>query len=142
MADPLPWELRLTLRGGSVYYFADRVLLSPEPHYFIVINTRPLEQHLLALLVITSQVEKVKRRRRGLPDTCVEIDPADYRELSVASIVDCNNVFRRSVRELLEKIEARQVVYKSDMSKSVLEKLRAAVLASPLVEDEIKNLLR
>jgi hypothetical protein len=56
--------------------------------------------------------------------------------------VDCNNVFRRSVRELLEKIEARQVVYKSDMSKSVLEKMRAAVLASPLVEDEIKNLLR
>lgn len=142
MADPLPWELRLTLRGGSVYYFADRALLSPEPHYFIVINTHPLEQQLLVLLVVTSQIEKVKRRRRDLPDTCVEIGPADYQELSVASIVDCNNVFRRSVRELLEKIGVHQVGYKSDVQQLVLEKLRAAVLASPLVEDEIKNLLR
>jgi hypothetical protein len=142
VAEPLPWELRLTLRGGSVYYFADRALFSPEPHYFIVINAHPVEQRLLALLVVTSQIEKVKRWRRDLPETCVEIGPADYQELSVASIVDCNNVFRRSIRELLEKIEAHQVGYKSDVSQVVLEKLRAAVLASPLVEDEIKNLLR
>ncbi len=132
----------MTLRGGSVYYFADRALFSPEPHYFIVINTRPLEQHLLALLVVTSQVEKVKRWRCGLPDTCVEIGPADYQELSVASIVDCNTVFRRSLRELLEKITARQIGYKNDVPNVVLDKLRAATLTSPLVEDEIKNLLR
>ena len=142
MADKLPWELRLTLRGGSVYYFADRALTTPEPHYFIVVNTSPLEQQLLALLVVTSQIEKVKRWRHDLPETCVEISPADYCELSIPSIVDCNNVFRRSIRELLEKIEARQVTYKSDVPQSVLDKLRAAILASPLVEEEIKTLLR
>jgi hypothetical protein len=142
VADQLPWELRLTLRGGSVYYFADRALTSPEPHYFVVINTRPLDQHLLALLVITSQVEKVKRWRRELPATYVEIGPSDYRELSVPSIVDCNTVFRRSVRELVEKIESRQVAYRSDMPRVVLEQLRAAVCASPLVEDEVKALVR
>ena len=56
--------------------------------------------------------------------------------------MDCNTVFRRSVRELLEKIEAHQVVYKSDVPRVVLDKLRAAILASPLVEEEIKSLLR
>jgi hypothetical protein len=77
-----------------------------------------------------------------LPDTCVEICPDDYDELSKPSIVDCNNVFRRSIRELIEKIEAGEVIYKDDMPKTVLDKLRAAILASPLIEEEIKALLR
>jgi hypothetical protein len=37
-------KLRLTLREGSVYYFAERHLTSPEPHYFIVVNSDPLAQ--------------------------------------------------------------------------------------------------
>lgn len=142
MADDLPWELRLTLRGGSVYYFVDRGLMSAEPHYFIVVNTRPLEHHILALLVVTSQIGKVKRWRRELPDTCVEIGPADYDELSVPSIVDCNTIFRRSIRELVEKIERREVTNKKDVSQAVLSKLRAAILTSKVVEDEIKDLVR
>jgi hypothetical protein len=56
VADKLPWELRLTLRYGSVYYFPDRALSSPEPHYFVVVNSRPLDQPILALLVVTSQI--------------------------------------------------------------------------------------
>src|SRR4051794_14673110 len=104
MAAHIPWELRLTLRTGSVFYCTDRALTSPEPHYFIVVNSNPLDQHVLVLTVVTSQVEKVKRWRRDLPGTVVEIGPSDYPELSVPSIVDCNSVFRRSLRELVEKM--------------------------------------
>lgn len=34
--------LRLTLRGGSVYYLQHRDLFSAEPHYFVVLNANPL----------------------------------------------------------------------------------------------------
>jgi hypothetical protein len=142
MPENLPWELRLTLRGGSVFYSSDRALTSSEPHYFIVVNPKPLDQQLLILTIVTSQVEKVRRRRRNLPGTTVEIGPADYDELSVLSIVDCNVIFRRSLRELVEKIERREVISKSDVPAKVLAAIRTALLASPLIETEIKDLLR
>lgn len=42
--------LRLTLREGCVYYFVERHLTSPEPHYFIVVNSDPLTQQVLLLI--------------------------------------------------------------------------------------------
>ena len=42
-----PPEIRLCLRAGSVYYFQERGLTSPEPHFFIVANQRPIEQQVL-----------------------------------------------------------------------------------------------
>lgn len=67
MDDGVPWEVRVSLRAGSVYYFVDRQLTSPEPHYFIVLNVRPLQQKILILGIITSKVEKVRQRRADLP---------------------------------------------------------------------------
>lgn len=142
MAGDIPWELRLTLRAGSVFYCTDRGLNSSEPHYFIVINSKPLEQHVLVLAVVTSQVERVKRWRRSMPRTTVEIGPGDYAELSKASIVDCNVVFRRSLRELVARMEAQDIVYKSDVSAGVLGRIQEAILASPLIEQEIRALVR
>jgi hypothetical protein len=67
--------LRLTLREGSVYYFAERHLTSPEPHYFIVVNSDPLAQQVLVLSVVTSKVDDVKLRRKACPETLVELAP-------------------------------------------------------------------
>lgn len=141
MSSGLPWEIRVTLRTGSVYYFVDRGLNSPEPHYFIVINSDPIEQEVLVLNVITSQVEKVRQRRSSLPGTLVEIQPGEYDELSKPSIVDCNNVFRRSLAELVEMTLHGAVVAKMQVSDDIIAALRAAALASPMVEQDIKDLL-
>ena len=141
MSLGLPWEIRLTLRTGSVYYFVDRGLNSPEPHYFIVINRAPIQQEVLVLNVISSQVDKVRQRRSTLPGTLVELQPTEYDELSVPSIVDCNNVFRRSLAELVEMSLHRTVASKMQISDELIEQIRAAVLASPMVEQDIKDLL-
>jgi len=141
MSSGLPWEIRITLRTGSVYYFVDRGLSSAEPHYFIVINRAPIEQEVLILNIITSQVEKVRQRRAALPDTLVEISPADYDELSKPSIVDCNNVFRRSLAELVEMSMHRAVEPKMQVPDAIIEALRAAIHSSPIVEQDIKDLL-
>src|SRR4051794_36998480 len=90
----LPWELRLTLRPGTVYYFIHRGLNSPEPYYFVVVNSKPMEDQMLVLAVASSKIAAVKQRRRTMPlGTLVEIGPAEYREFSMPSIVDCNRVF-------------------------------------------------
>ena len=60
MASEVPWELRLTLRPGAVYYFQHRALTSVEPHYFIVVNSDPLRDQVLLLAVATSKVESVR----------------------------------------------------------------------------------
>ena len=133
--------LKLTLRAGSVYYFQERKLTSPEPHYFIVVNQEPFSRQLLVLTVVSSKVDNVKRLRQGLPGTLVEIGPKDYEELKVPSVVDCNVVFNKALSELAEKIQRKEVVYKKDLPPDILNAIRLGIKASPLVEDEIKRLL-
>ena len=133
--------LKLTLRAGSVYYFQERKLTSPEPHYFIVVNQEPFSRQLLVLTVVSSKVDNVKRLRQGLPGTLVEIGPKDYDELKVPSVVDCNVVFNKALGELAENIQRKEVVYKKDLPPDILNAIRLGIKASPLVEDEIKRLL-
>lgn len=133
--------LRLTLRPGSVYYFQERSFTSPEPHYFIVVNRQPLARKVLVLTVISSKVERVRRLRKDLPGTTVEIGPGDYEELKRPSIADCNVVFRKALSELAEKIQRKEVGYKKDLPPEVLIRICKAINASPLVEEETKKLL-
>lgn len=85
-------KLRLSLREGTVYYFPHHSFSSPEPHYFIVVNSDPLAQKVLLLAVVTLKIEKVKLRRRASPDTLVELAPKDFDLLTKPSIVDCNDL--------------------------------------------------
>ena len=99
--------LKLTLRGGSVYYLQHRDLSSAEPHYFVVLNMRPLGDDFLDLAVSSSNVTGVRNRNRNLPpETLVEILPTEYTAFTVQSIVDCNQWFRVTRQELLHKFQA------------------------------------
>lgn len=54
MADePLPLELRLGLRAGSVFYFQSRELTSEQPHFFVVVNRDPLSTKLVLVTIVT-----------------------------------------------------------------------------------------
>ena len=138
---PLPLELRLGLRAGSVFYFESRELTSREPHYFIVVNGDPLGTKLLLLTIVTSQLDKVRLRNRTRLETEVEISPAEYAEFRVESAVDCHVVLEKSLSELVEMIARKQVRYHRDVSPEILRKLQAAIQASPLVADDVKLLL-
>lgn len=137
----VPVELRLTLRGGSVYYFVDRGLTSPQPHFFIVVNRDPLKDELLLLTVVTSQVEKVKRVRRTAPETLVELSPVVYDELTKESLVDCNHVFSRTMSEFVELFGRGEIRHHKDLPRALLERIRDAIRASSLVSPASKSLL-
>ena len=73
--------------------------------------------------------------------TIVEVGPSDYGELKPPSNVDSNVVFRKALSELAEKIQRKEVGYKEDQPPVVLNRICQAIKASPLVEEETKQLL-
>lgn len=139
--EPLPLELRLGLRAGSVYYFQSRELSSGQPHFFIVVNRDPIATKLLLLTIVTSKVDKVRIRNRERPHTVVEISPKEYSEFKLLSAVDCNVVLEKSLSELAGLVRRKEVRYHKDLSPEIFGKIKAAILASPLVADELKLLL-
>lgn len=134
-------ELRLGLRAGSVYYFQSRELTSAEPHFFVVVNRDPLGSKILLLGIATSKVDKVKLRNRARPDTYVEISPVEYPDFTVPSAIDCNVVLEKPLAELVGLVQRKEVRYQLDLPAAVFEKVKAAILASPVVEDEFKQML-
>ena len=139
--DALPLELRIGLRAGSVFYFQARELFSAEPHFFIVVNRDPLGTRLLLLTIVTSQLDKVRLRNQSRPETVVEISTAEYPDFRVDSAVDCNVVIEKPLSELAGLVNRRQVRYHRDVAPATLEKIKAAIIASALVADEMKRLL-
>lgn len=134
--------LRLSLREGSVYYFTDRSLTSPEPHYFIVVNSNPLRQELLLLGVCTSKVSEVKHRRRNALQTVVEISPSSFGVLKKLSIVDCNDLKQVSLREFNDRFVRKEISYfDKDLPERLQIALRKAIHASKIVPDEIKEFI-
>jgi hypothetical protein len=132
-----------TLRGGSVYYLQHRRLSSAQPHYFVVLNLNPHADKFLVLVVVSSNIDGIRFRNRNLPpETAVEISPTEYTDFTMPSIVDCNHWFQVTKQELLQKLQAGMAAAKSQLSAAILANLRQGMLASPLIETEIKDLLR
>ena len=135
-------KLRLSLREGTVYYFIHHSVFSPEPHYFIVVNSDPLTQKLLLLAVVTSQVEKVKLRRKACPETLVALTPKDFDVLTKPSIVDCNDLKEVPLAEFNVRFAAYRIGYFDQDLPAVLRRaLRKAIHASIMVSDEQKALV-
>ena len=133
--QPLPLELRLGLRAGSVFYFQTRELTSEQPHFFVVVNRDPIGTKRVLLTIVTSKVEAVRRRNRERPETFIEISPGDYDELTMNSAIDCNVVIEKPLAELAEMVRSRQVRYHRDLPAEIftmLKRLSARVLWSKM----------
>jgi hypothetical protein len=139
--ERLPLELRAGLRAGSVFYFRSRELTSREPHFFIVVNREPVRNELLLVTIVTSNIADVRTRNRTRMETVVEITPNEYSEFTRLSAVDCNVVLEKPLAELAGMVRRKEVRYHRDLPPNIFEKIRAAVLASPLVADELKDMI-
>lgn len=58
------------------------------------------------------------------------------------SIIDCNSVTKHSIDEIVEMLRIGRLKHKPEIPVAIVEKLRAAVIASPIVENNIKEMLR
>jgi hypothetical protein len=143
MSTPdLPFELQLTLRSGTVYYFEHRAVHSDEPHFFAVINADPLSDNVLIMTIGSSQISKVQARRKNLPpETLVIVDPADYPDFSKQTIIDCNQVFELSQEELVEKFKTKGLRHHRDLPEAILKQIWNGIRTSPRVDEVHKRLL-
>jgi hypothetical protein len=141
--EPLPFELRLSLRRGTVYYFQHRGLTSEASHYFVVVNNDPRADKVLLLAVASSQVDKIRERRRNLPpETLVEVQPEDYGSFTKPTMIDCNQVFELDRAEFVERFKAKELRSHPDLPAFIVERVRAGILASPRVDEEHKERIR
>ncbi|MCX6996650.1 MAG: hypothetical protein NTV49_06100 [Kiritimatiellaeota bacterium] len=135
-------KLRLSLREGSIYYFEDRHITSPKPHYFIVVNSAPLTQQVLLLSVVTSKVADVKLRRKACPETLVELGPGIFDVLTEPSIVDCNDLKQIPLAEFNARFVRKEIHYfDKDLPAALRKALRKAIHASAIVSAEVKALV-
>lgn len=140
----VPFDIKLTLRRGTVYYLQHRSLSSAEPHYFIVLNSAPVEQRVILMSVFTSQIEKQERAisRAGHPEeTLVRIKPSDYSELTKDSCINCNKVFSKPLAELIQHwpdMEKKPI----DLPTDILEQILTGIELSSQVSEEEKALIR
>jgi len=140
---PLPFELRLSLRRGTVYYFQHRGLLSEASHFFVVMNTDPQRDTVLLLAVASSQVDKIRERRRNLPsETLVEVFPSEYEGFTKPTLIDCNQVFELDRAELVSRYQAKSIRSHPDLPLDILNRVRDGILASPRVDEAYKELIR
>lgn len=139
----VPPEVRIksTIKSGSVYYFAEETLTSDEPHYFVVINHNPITDNVILLVCASSKIERVKKRRSDLPMTVVEVKKEEYDGFKKDSIIDCNDVLKKPINQLIQKLEEGKLELKPIMDIELVNKLRKAILQSPVVERYVKKLL-
>ena len=143
MPEPkIDLRLRLGLREGSVYYFVERRLTSPEPHYFIVVNSDPFNQKVLLLAVLTTNILDAKRRRADCPETLVEFRPDESNVFTKRCVTDCNDLFDIPLLEFNERFTAGEITYfEKDLSLQDRRALRRAIHASNILADELKALV-
>lgn len=142
----IPAEIRIkaTIKPGAVYYFPEVSFSSPDPHYFIVLNNDPVSTNVVILVCSTSKIEKVEKRisHYGISkETIVKISKDAYACFTKDSVINCNDVRSKSIDEIIEKLESGKLKIKAKMPREIVDKLVLAVRKSPLVEQEIKNML-
>jgi hypothetical protein len=140
MSTGTPPSLAKTIQQGSVYYFDDKTLSSPDPHYFIVINKNPSKEDPILLVCASSKVKEVEKSRSlWRAKTVVKISKTEYIGFTLDSIVDCNFILEKSKKELEGKLKDGRLKVKPVISKSIVDKLVNAVLESDVVEKYIKD---
>lgn len=134
-----------TIKTGSVYYFEEEELSSNEPHYFVVLNQDPRTEEFLILVCASSQIEKRRQiiQRLGFPqETLVFISPSEYATFSKDTVIDCNRVFEKTSRTIIEKLDQNKLkVCMEIIPDTILKKLIKGVLTSTQISEKIKRML-
>jgi len=145
MEIPPAVRIRAGIKTGTVYYFKEESHEQDAPwHHFVVINSRPASDSILILVCASSQVEKIKKNRKNLPsETLVEVSHLEYKDFVLPTIFDCNTVYEKTISYSIKKLQDGKLgAYNVDMDLKTVEKLKAGVLASPLVRRELKKIVK
>ncbi len=145
MDIPPEYVIKSTIKTGSVYYFNEESFESDHGHFFVILNENPLLDGDLIMVHATSKVEKRQYwvNKRGFPqETLVEVNPLDCDFISKPSIFDCNVVTHHTLTVLIDKKASGELKLIGQIDATLANKLINGVLASPVVENKIKKVIR
>ncbi len=131
------------IQNGKVYYFSSTKINTEIPHYFIC--TKKTTQDLLILVCCTSDKNDKNKKLaelRGLHNTLVWINPTEENGFTKDTFVNCNTIFKYSVEDFKDMYEQNLLEYKGEIEENHLEQTIIGLLASPQIEEEIKQLFR
>jgi hypothetical protein len=137
---PSAWQLRLTLRTGCVFKFAERRLSSGEAHYFIVVNRNPLLDGLL-FVVCTSNIQGARHLCSSQPRTLVEVLPGEYRDLTLHTAINCNKLFPITLNEFTQRYTTGEVEVCEPLPTKILARIIEAIQLSDQLSEEEKSLV-
>jgi len=145
MHIPPDVQILAAIQTGSVYYFEDSAINSPEPHYYVVLNKSPRTEEFLILLCASSRVEKRQRIANLLgfvPETLVVLQPGEYPLFKKETVIDCNKAFEKSTQTLIDKLQNGQLKICTElMPSAIVERLVSGVLASTQVTVQVQDML-
>jgi hypothetical protein len=147
MDIPIKIRIPLCIEQGCVFnFFLDfsDARRESKNRYFVVLNSNPKTDLLLVMVTSTKQIEKkyefIKRARIS-ETTLVKVAPKEYKVFTQESIFNCNDVIEIGIDDLIKKIEENGSMDYPKISKEVIAKLVKGVKDSPLVSEDIKELL-
>lgn len=124
-------------------YKGDPPFRSLTYHVFIII-ARIANDGSLVLVNGTSKIEERKTATRLMgidaDETLVYIPSKKYNFFSKETVVDCNSVNVLNQEEI--KIDNFEYIHNGHLSEDDFEKIKQAIIASPLVAPYIKNSLK
>ena len=140
----LPIELFINgIDEKKVYYFSSTQLDTSIPLYFICIIKA--ENDKLILVCCTSDREGKRKKlaeKRGWYSTLVYVVPNADNGLTKDTFVDCNNVFTYSIDDFANMYNDNLLEFKGEISDIPYEQIMNGMLDSPLIEEDIKELIR
>jgi len=122
--------------NDGTFYDGDR--------FFIVMNVNPKTDEVLVLTTITKRIDKTKdfiKRICEAPDTLVKITISDFPHLSQDSVVNCNNSYQMSLKDLINKIENGGKIFKHKLPKIVFDAIISGMMKSNQISTEVKEML-
>ena len=138
-------QIMSTIKEGAVFYFIEDSFKSKQPHYFVVLNPKPLiDPKLLLAVAVTLDIKAIERIER-LPfpiETYVTVTKDECAFLKWPSLFNCNSVFERDLSILINKLENNSLKMLGYVDSGVLLRLRMAVLKSPVVTRNIKKIIQ
>lgn len=145
MEIPPEIAIKNTIKPGSVYYFCEESFKTAHPHYFVVLNTKPLEDNLAVLVcAVTLDMKTIEAKERlgyKRGETLFDVAPSECPIFKHPTLFDCNVIFIKTLQVLIEKLNNGDLVLKGKISDELLEKLKIGALASRQVEHRYKKLI-
>jgi hypothetical protein len=127
----------------KVYYFSNKQLNTTVEHYYVCLNRT--KGDILILSCCTSKFETVKKfvEMRNLPyETLVHIKPKpNENPFTVDTYVNCNSYYQFTVEDFVNMYQSNNLTYKGEISLSDYEQLLYGLHASPLIDEDTKELL-